>query len=123
MLFVFHICNKLPLRKAARPQRSEINIEIFIYMVQICSIRGRPILLNPDNHFTQRNMPNLLDSKFSQRNINELLNRFTVRNPCFTRYARNVSFILHSINFFISIRLLSYGHHFTSLKLQIYNTS
>ena len=65
-------------------------------MEQICSIRGTPILLNPDNHFTERNMSNLLDSKFSQRKTNELLIRFTVRNPCFTRYARNVSFIIHS---------------------------
>ena len=69
-------------------------------MELICPIRGRPTLLNPDNHFTQLNMPNLLDSKFSQRNINELLNRFTVRDPCFTISARNVSFILHSTHFF-----------------------
>ena len=32
MLFVFHICNKLPLKKAARPQRLEINIDIFVYI-------------------------------------------------------------------------------------------
>ena len=69
-------------------------------MELISSIRGRPILLNPENHFTKRDMPYLLDSKYSQRNINELLNRFTVCNPCFTRYARNVSFILHSTHFF-----------------------
>ena len=32
MLFVFlYICNKLPLRKAARPQRTEINLEFFVY--------------------------------------------------------------------------------------------
>ena len=67
---------------------------IYIYIRLIWStrvIRGRSILLNPDNHFTERNMSNLLDSKFSQRKINELLIRFTARNPCFTRYARNVS--------------------------------
>ena len=77
-------------------------------MEQICSIRGTPILLNPDNHFTERNMSNLLDSKFSQRKTNELLIRFTVRNPCFTRYARSISFIIHStpLNLFISIILL-----------------
>ena len=87
-------------------------------MEQICSIRVTPILLNPDNHFTERSMSNLLDSKFSQRKTNELLIRFTVRNPCFTRYARNVSFILHSTQF-VHLHYTSYGHHFTNLKLQI----
>ena len=40
-----------------------------IYMKLIWStlvIKGRPILLNPDNHFMQRNMPNILDKQFSQ---------------------------------------------------------
>ena len=55
-------------------------------------IRGRSILLNHDNHFTQQNMPNLLDSKFSQRKFNEFKIRFTVHNPCLGKgYGRFLS--------------------------------
>ena len=44
-----------------------------------------------------------------------------VHNPCFTTSARNVIFILNSIQS-CNFHQNSYGHHFTSLKLLIYNT-
>jgi hypothetical protein len=62
--------------------------------------------MNPDNHFTQRNMPNLLDLKFNQTKINEVYHlelefkiRFTVLNPCFTTSGEECHFysLLHSI--------------------------
>ena len=63
--------------------------------------------MNPDNHFTQRNMPNLLDLKFNQTKINEVYHlelefksslQFLIR--VLLHLARNVIFILYFIQFF-----------------------
>ena len=43
MLFVFHICNKLPLKKAARLQRLEINLDIFVYIYIYIYIKSKGI--------------------------------------------------------------------------------